>query len=71
MPLDAAFKTTQASHDQLACRTCLVYSASTVYKITAECFDSILSQEGQWRLQPPACRGGPGPLLIPLPATDL
>lgn len=39
MPLDAAFKMTQASHDQIAYRTCLGYSASTVYEIATECFD--------------------------------
>lgn len=30
MPLDAAFKMTQASHDELACRFRLVCSASSV-----------------------------------------
>lgn len=69
MPLDAAFKMTQASHDQLACRACLVYSASTVYEIPAEHL-TVSKPQGQWRLSPPAWKGGPRTLVIPLPATD-
>lgn len=69
MPLDAAFKMTQASRDQLACRTCLVYSASTVYEITAEHL-TVSKHQGQWRLSPPTWKGGLRTLLIPLPATD-